>query len=49
MVVKIIESDLETTCKDGEMASTWMMTLFTMAATQANDEGATHPWEGDRA
>ena len=28
MVVDGTESDLETMCKDGEMASTWTMTLF---------------------
>ena len=28
MAVDVTESDLETMCKDGEMASTWTMTLF---------------------
>ena len=30
MVVDVTESDLETMCKDGEMTSTWTMTLFTL-------------------
>ena len=28
MTVDVTESDLETMCKDGEMASTWTMTIF---------------------
>ena len=30
MAVDVTESNLETMCKDGEMASTWAMTLFTL-------------------
>ena len=30
MVVDVTKSELETMAKDGEIASTWTMTLFTM-------------------
>ena len=30
MAVDVTESELEAMCKDGEMASTWMMSLFTL-------------------